>query len=388
MVGEINSSLKRGYYLPLRTRASHTTFNTMRVIFSKKCKQQIVLTLTMEKSTLSSVSTYATAHFSTDPVVLVRTFYMVAAGAITITNAIPSFQKRFVHYGARRTDTKDEDGRPVVYEEPSSGPYTRILDLAASFKVPHSWFIHFYVISVASSLFWAQQIMMRGFTFNFLARLYEASSYHHPSMNTVQVLIVVFLMGVQGSRRLYECITLNKPSTSKMAGPAWILGIMFYLVMGVSVWVEGIRRHNQPLRLTSADKTTASLLGDRSISQAFQENEALAKAFFGLPLFIFASVAQHQCHVHLASLKKYSLPTYKWFQLIISPHYTFECLIYLALAHIAAPKSQLFNKSIMTALFFEVFNLGVTAESTRAWYSQKFGPESVKGKWRMFPYVY
>lgn len=313
---------------------------------------------------------------------------MVAAGTVTIFNAFPAFQKRFVNYGPRGTDIKDENGRPIVEKESSDGPLGVVLDLAASFKVPHSWFIHFYIVSVASSLFWVQQIATRGFAFNFLARLYEASSFKHPSMNAVQVWIVVTLMGVQGLRRLYECITLQKPSNSKMAGPAWILGILFYLVMGVTVWVEGIRKytnsHNRPLLIT----TLASLLSNPSISHSLQEHESLAKAFFGLPLLLFASLAQHHCHVHLFGLKKYTLPTDKWFQLIISPHYTFECLIYLALAHIAAPKGMLFNKSIMTALFFEVINLGVTAESTREWYAKKFGMESVKGRWRMIPFVY
>lgn len=197
----------------------------------------------MEKSTVSTVASYATAHFSTDPVVLVRTFYMVAAGIVTIFNAFPAFQKRFVNYGPRSTDIKDEDGRPVDYEEETSGgPLAGVLDLAASFKVPHSWFIHFYIVSVASSLFWAQQIATKGFAFGFLGEVYEASTFNHPSMNAVQVWIVVILMGLQGSRRLYECITLQRPSNSKMAGPAWILGILFYLVMGVTVWVEGIRK--------------------------------------------------------------------------------------------------------------------------------------------------
>ena len=313
---------------------------------------------------------------------------MVAAGTVTIFNAFPAIQERFVNYGPRSTDVKDEDGRPIVEEETSSGPLADVLDLAASFQVPHSWFIHFYIVSVASSLFWVQQITTRGFAFNFLARVYEASTFKYPSMNAVQVWIVVILMGVQGSRRLYECITLQRPSTSKMAGPAWILGILFYLMMGVTVWVEGIRKSTDLPNQASLTQPQASLLAAPSLSRSLQEHESLAKAFFGLPLFIFASLAQHSCHVHLFSLKKYSLPTDKWFQLIISPHYTFECLIYLALAHIGAPKGMLFNKSIMTALFFEVINLGVTAESTRAWYAKKFGSESVKGRWRMVPYVY
>ncbi len=112
------------------------------------------------------------------------------------------------------------------------------------------------------------------------------------------------------------------------------------------------------------------------------------KSIIGVPLFITGSIAQNYCHVYLASLKKYSVPQGKMFTSIISPHYTSECVIYLGIAIVAAPIGQILNKSIAVALFFEVINLGITAESTREWYGQRFGPESVQGRWRMFPYVY
>jgi 3-oxo-5-alpha-steroid 4-dehydrogenase 3 len=107
-----------------------------------------------------------------------------------------------------------------------------------------------------------------------------------------------------------------------------------------------------------------------------------------MPLFLYGSIAQHSCHTYLASLKKYSLPQGRLFRSIISPHYTSECLIYLGLAIVGAPRGQLLNKTIATALFFEVINLGITAETTRVWYSEKFGAKSIEGRWRMIPYVY
>jgi hypothetical protein len=49
------------------------------------------------------------------------------------------------------------------------------------------------------------------------------------------------MMTVQGARRLYECITLTKPSQSKMWSVHWIIGLAYYLAMTMAVWIEGMR---------------------------------------------------------------------------------------------------------------------------------------------------
>ena len=105
-------------------------------------------------------------------------------------------------------------------------------------------------------------------------------------------------------------------------------------------------------------------------------------------LVVLGSVIQHDCHVYLASLKKYTLPQRHVFRLVICPHYTSECLIYVAIAIVAAPKGQLLNRTVLAGIFFVVSNLAVTADSTRKWYVAKFGTESLNGRWRMVPYVY
>lgn len=136
---------------------------------------------------------------------------------------------------------KDEHGKHV--EEPeSSGRVSQFMDLLASIGVPRSWFTHFYIASVASSVFWAIQVARKGLLFRFLAELHLDNSVNEPSMAIDQVVLVWALMAIQGSRRLYECITLTKPSTSKMGAAAYLLGVLFYLATGVAVWVEGIRK--------------------------------------------------------------------------------------------------------------------------------------------------
>jgi 3-oxo-5-alpha-steroid 4-dehydrogenase 3 len=107
-----------------------------------------------------------------------------------------------------------------------------------------------------------------------------------------------------------------------------------------------------------------------------------------LPLFLFASGLQYDCHQHLSTLKKYTVPTHPWFRRLVCPHYTAECVIYLALSIMAAPKGSLVNKTMLTVLIFVTTNLAITADKARAFYIQKFGHDSVSSKWRIIPFVF
>jgi len=100
-----------------------------------------------------------------------------------------------------------------------------------------------------------------------------------------------------------------------------------------------------------------------------------------------ASRQQQEAHKHLASLKKYTLPTQGLFSNIVCPHYTCECLIYVGLAAAAAPRGHVFNPTLLCALFFVVANLGATANNTKRWYVEKFGADKVP-RWRMIPFIF
>lgn len=104
--------------------------------------------------------------------------------------------------------------------------------------------------------------------------------------------------------------------------------------------------------------------------------------------YLFAWVNQYRCHKHLAGLKKYSLPEEGMFRYLICPHYTCECLLYLAMAIYGAPNGALFNKTLLCGLIFIVTNLGVTAAGTRKWYMDRFGEEAVKTRWSMIPFLF
>ena len=127
---------------------------------------------------------------------------------------------------------------------------------------------------------------------------------------------------------------------------------------------------------------------DKPLASLLEISRPSLKTVIAMPLFLLASSVQHECHKHLASLKKYTLPENRFFQFVICPHYTSECFIYVAIAIAAAPKGQIMNRTVLAGLGFVVSNLGVTADSTRKWYVEKFGEEKLKGRWRMVPYIY
>ena len=93
------------------------------------------------------------------------------------------------------------------------------------------------MVSVSSSVFWALQIYIGGTAFEFLASL---SDSRNATMTVGQVFLAWLFMAIQGARRLYESMVFTKPSQSKMWAGLWMIGIAFYVCIGVSVWIEGI----------------------------------------------------------------------------------------------------------------------------------------------------
>ncbi|KUJ21053.1 3-oxo-5-alpha-steroid 4-dehydrogenase-like protein [Mollisia scopiformis] len=295
-----------------------------------------------------------------DPSTICKLFFGLGTAVDLGGTLIPSFRESIMNYGSRGINT-----RPTNADD-SKSRLKRIFEYIAAIQVPHTWFTHYYIVSVASSIFWAHQIYTHGPAFEYLV----SHSKHDPEGVTVNQIFMAWLfMALQGSRRLYESITLTKPSKSKMWVGLWLIGIAYYVFMGISVWIEGIEILNQSDVEVKLSKPSV-------------------KTLLAAPLFLLASGVQHECHKHLASLKKYTLPQQRFFRYVVCPHYTSECLIYVAIAIVAAPKGYLLNRTVLAGLGFVVSNLGVTADSTKKWYVEKFGAENLAERWRMVPYVY
>lgn len=207
-------------------------------------------------------------------------------------------------------------------------------------------------------------------------------------MSVDQVMLCWVLMMIQGARRLQECFVFSKPSSSDMWFVHWLLGIAFYLAAGIAIWIEGAgMRHSLVpfIQLTFVGSLLSHRLSLEDINIA---NAPSLRTFICVPIFLLASGLQHDCHHYLFSLEKYSVPTHPVFANIISPHYMSECLIYLSLAAVAAPKGEAINKTLGSCLCFVAVNLGISASTSKQWYRAKFGESAVEGKWKMIPWVY
>ena len=302
-----------------------------------------------------------------------QAFYLGASAVILLVYSTRPLKDRFLAYGARNVSAKEHSritpGRPNLL--------THFLDYLATLQVPHSWFLSFYVTSVCSSVLWAHQLLTSGPLLNYVA---TRTTRKNESMSRAQVALCCSLVTLQGTRRLYECITLTKPTKSKMWITHWLIGILFYLATGVAVWIEGVPA------LTSPD--SSSFIASFCTPGVWPWPWPWPLMLVLVMGFIWFSKRQHDIHVHLASLQKYSVPVHPSFDKIICPHYYEECKLYMCLELMATPPRAWVNWTMLCALIFVAVNLGITADVSKTWAVGTFGSERIKNKARIMPDVW
>lgn len=143
-------------------------------------------------------------------------------------------------YGARRP--QQDNGS--ASKDSGAGPSPALVKLKAVLakltdctQVPHSWFRHFYIVSVGWSIFWLSQFLSRGRLMTAIAAW--QAKVAPKGMGLGQTYIVAALMAIQGSRRLYESYFVARMGKSPMWCVHWALGLAYYTAMGLGVWVEG-----------------------------------------------------------------------------------------------------------------------------------------------------
>ncbi|KAI8952775.1 hypothetical protein F4801DRAFT_588655 [Xylaria longipes] len=311
------------------------------------------------------------------PAQVCQLFYVLSAAAVLAVAAVPDTAQRrlLTLYGARSSrntsasaspEARKDSGREL--DDRNAGPLFRLISCLTSVgQIPHSSFIHFYILSVSCTIFWAIQFIISGTVLEFIVKNQLAKCTS--SMTMSQVVLVWFLMGLQGARRLYEYLAVLRPSSSSMWIIHWLLGNGFYLCTSVSIWVEGSRA----IQYSGRSRSGIEFPPLKSVIASF--------------VFLIAWFMQYRCHRYLAGLRKYSLPDEGLFRYFVCPHYTCECLLYLSMAVLAAPEGQFYNRTLICACLFVSVNLGVTANGTKIWYGEKFG-KKVQGKWKMIPIVF
>ncbi|KAK5102558.1 hypothetical protein LTR70_000416 [Exophiala xenobiotica] len=286
----------------------------------------------------------------------IRAFYIFASYAILIVRFIPDLRSRFLNYGARADSAARYDIKDSVLPRWFRIQFDPVLDWLADITVPHSWFRHFYICSSLCSAYWLFAHLNLA---HYFPSAFELSLTNPWEYRTMWARL---LLQLQGLRRLYECVHVAKPSRSRMWVGHYVIGIAFYVVTDVAIWIEpaleakmssppvGIRGIT-PLVILDAARVTACIL-----------------------IFFYSSYKQYQVHAYLAGLKEYRVPDHPIFEdtNLVCPHYGYEVNIYVALTMLTARDTRILNTTMLCATSFVVINLGVTADMTKKWQMQKF----------------
>jgi 3-oxo-5-alpha-steroid 4-dehydrogenase 3 / polyprenol reductase len=145
---------------------------------------------------------------------IVRAYFLATSVVVLGVRFIPSFRV-FIPYGKTRSDRSKS---------------TSTLQFLSNITVPKSWFWHYYLLSVSLSVFWGIQF----FECN------TGGSCMLPWLTKLDgtCLLAWGLMCIQGCRRLYETLYVQRLSEAKMWIGHYAIGCAFYLMMSVAVFAE------------------------------------------------------------------------------------------------------------------------------------------------------
>ena len=327
---------------------------------------------------------------------ILNLFYLLASAIILVVYFTPAQHIRFLTYGARaasshlntlsskaKSSIGQDDPRGLSHLQPPASQIIQILDLGASIRVPHAYFLHFYTLSTACSLIWLHQVTTRGYLFTLIA---NHTPYQPDPMTPPQVFFCWFLLLIQSTRRLLECLTLQKSSKSQMWIGHYVIGLAFYVAVNISIWIEGV----QSLHVDGTIGFKDLISKQYTITTSQTNRLSLVHNVFSTVIFLLSTTLQYLTHSYLSHLRKYTLPTHPAFTHLrtLTPHYLAEVLIYISLTLLATPPGRMFNTSMLCATTFVIVNLGVSAGVTCKWTQENFGEESVRGMWRMIPGIW
>lgn len=264
-----------------------------------------------------------------DGAYVISAYFSLVVLAILIAKAVPDLHQ-LLRYG--KVNLEDSKLKP-------QSNLAKLVALLAQLKVRKNWFAHFYI--VFAFLQWGQLLLVPEEVFN--------SNY----------LVAWFLLTIQATRRLVESFYLtNWGSSSQMHVSHYLVGIFFYV--GVSLVCY----------LGLCEK---SRLGGGSLQLGWLEIAVLT-------IFGVFSIDQFQNHRHLALLVKYSLPTFRLFNLVSCAHYFDEIVLYLVVAieiYVRGTVSKTIY-AFLSAWIFVMVNLTVSALETKAYYEVKFDDYEVR----------
>ncbi|KAJ8771062.1 hypothetical protein K2173_023387 [Erythroxylum novogranatense] len=285
---------------------------------------------------------------------------------------------------------------------------------AKKFTVPQRFFLHFYVFGVmwttlllvvtwhyasktapmgsldeltyATDLFGDSHVLSSG-----VPHLLNAEQRYRVWLS----VLLLLLMEIQVSRRLYETAYVFKYSSSaRLHILGYLTGFFFYTVAPLSLChicvLEALN--------FAAEEAVGFKVRRQELSQIEFSWQTHVKPitrlgwcqWTGAAIFAWGWLHQYRCHTILGSLRKrreqtdqYAIPRGDWFEIVSSPHFLAEMVIYLGLL-VASGGT---NFIMWLLLLFVVSNLAFAAAETHRWYLKKFA-NYPRNRWAVIPFVY
>lgn len=335
--------------------------NKVKESVTNKVTEQVNQNLNFGKFVLNSVAGFTVEEW-------IITISIIFVLSIIIVNADP-FASKLLTYGKNSSNPKIHDPR-----QETSAILTKIVDKAAQLTVPKKFFQHFYIffagiMSVEQFLFFNlennQYPVIKQFTEQFYRKWFAGE--YNPD-NYTYLYIINNLLLVHAFKRLYENFFVSKFSNTRINILHYVFGILFYTLLAL---------------LNFAGMAPFYLDG-----QPHELNLDLQDWIF-VCVFGFYLIDQLQNHQHLASLQKYTIPTFRLFELTTSPHYLDEVIMYAIIARFYYVCSDVFGlQASFTGIFcLVVANLSVNAKETFVYYKIKFG-DKFTTPYKLVPYVW
>ncbi|CAA7023146.1 unnamed protein product [Microthlaspi erraticum] len=260
--------------------------------------------------------------------------------------------------------------------------------------VPQKFFAHFYVLGVTwTSLLlastWMYACKMAPLSSE---ELTGGASHVEHRLKVWRAVFLLLLMETHVLRRLIESFYVFKYSSSaRMNIICYVGGLFFYIGVPLSLCVNvapEVARFASEITANGKSHNSAPEFGLLlSISSLMKLGSC---QLIGGAIFLWGWLHQRRCHAILGSLREnprqaneYIIPHGDWFEMVSSPHYLAEIVLYAGLL-IASGGTDV---TIWLLFGFVVWNLTLAAGETQRWYLRKF--ENYPANRRaIFPYVY
>ncbi|KFD53572.1 hypothetical protein M513_05488 [Trichuris suis] len=274
-------------------------------------------------------------------------------------------------------------------------------------ELPSRWFTHFYIVATFTSelaltlsvlrltgfvMHDAKPVIILQDVLSFLRQpvgtMETPTSTPSPRLNEATIVLCCFLFFAQALRRFFESAFLSVYSDTKMNIFHYLLGIVHYVMVPCSILIEG-----PSLTSPSIEESEASdIISNTYFVGAL--NKLTLMQWFGVALFVWASLKQHECFRILSAMRRgysgdvlthlHGVPQGGWFDYVACPHFFFEIIIYIS---IWVCQNLTWNTWSFVVIFVTV-NQMIAASITREWYIRKFPEVYPTNRMALIPYIF